>query len=148
MLFIAWGSKWQYKVKENGLRVNKICPECDKRGEFFEVIPTKYFTLFWFPISPTKTQKPLLECPNCHERFYIQHHDYMDAIKNLSELNQKKRDVLYMPYDEHKNDKYTFFHCQNCGQKLRIPIKKELLKITCPSCKNTSLFINGNKTCG
>jgi Zn finger protein HypA/HybF involved in hydrogenase expression len=145
MFFIAWGNKWQYKVKENGLRVNKMCPECDKSGEFFEVIPTKYFTLFWIPIAPTETKKPLLECPHCHERFYIQQHEYMNAIKRLSELSQRKRTVLHMPYNEQKGINYNIFQCQDCGQKLRIPIKKELLKITCPSCKNTFHFQNGEK---
>lgn len=145
-MFIVWGSKWQYKVKENGLRVNKMCPECDRRGDFFEVIPTKYFTLFWIPLSPTETKKPLLECPHCHERFYIQHHDYMNAIKRLSELKQKKTNVLHMPYENHSISNYTIFPCEHCGQKLRTPIKEELLKVTCPSCKNIFHFIDGKIT--
>ena len=70
MIFI-WGSKWKYKVKPNGLRVRKLCPECHTHGQFFEVIPTKYFTAYWIPLLPTDTKKSVLECPNCHEHVYI-----------------------------------------------------------------------------
>ena len=47
--------------------------------------------------------------------------------------------------EKHKNINYNIFQCQDCGQKLRIPIKNKLLKITCPSCKNTFHFQNGEK---
>jgi ribosomal protein L33 len=87
MFFVSWGSKWEYKTKENGLIIDKYCPECNRYGEFFEVIPTKYFTLFWIPIFPTETKKALLECPNCHERFYIQSSDYYSAKKGPSVIN-------------------------------------------------------------
>ena len=42
--------------------------------------------------------------------------------------------------------KYIYFQCESCGQKLRIPIKKEPLKITCPTCKNIFFIENGKKT--
>ena len=142
-MFFVWGSKWQHKIKKNGLRIHKFCPECDSRGEFFEVIPSKYFTLFWIPLSKTRTKKPLLECPHCHERFYIQQHDYMNAIHKLSTVNQNKQ--LHVPQEDHSSGHYTVNQCQNCEQKLRIPIKKKPLKITCPSCKNIFHFQNGKK---
>ncbi|MEA1949301.1 MAG: zinc-ribbon domain-containing protein [Thermodesulfobacteriota bacterium] len=144
-MFIAWGSKWEYKVKKNGLRVEKMCPECDKRGEFFEVIPTKYFTLFWIKTAPTETKKPLLECPNCHERFYIQQSDYLSAISRLSKLNQKKDNVIHLPHSMEKGIDGFIILCENCNQKLRVPQKDKMLKITCPSCKNTLYFKNGKK---
>ena len=144
-MFIAWGSKWQYKVKKNGLRVEKMCPECDKRGAFFEVIPTKYFTLFWVPTASTETKKPLLECPNCHERFYIQQSDYLSAIKQLSKTTQKRDNVIYMPHSKEIDSGGCIVPCENCGQKLRVPQKDKMLKITCPSCKNIFYFKNGEK---
>jgi hypothetical protein len=144
-MFLVWGSKWQYKVKENGLRVNKTCPECDNRCDFIEVIPTKYFTLFWIPLFSTETKKPLLECTHCHERVYIQHQDYMNAIKSLSESDQRKQKELQAQHEDHGNSNCTVFQCQHCRQNLRIPIKKELLKITCPTCKNIFHFQDGMK---
>jgi hypothetical protein len=59
------------------------------RGKFFEVIPTKYFSIFWIPIAPTESIKSLLECPNCHERFYIQQNDYSSIQQNDSLSDDK-----------------------------------------------------------
>jgi uncharacterized protein YbaR (Trm112 family) len=137
MFFIAWGNKWQYKVKQNGLSVNKMCPACDKSGEFFEVIPTKYFALFWIPLAPTETKKSLLECPHCHARLYIQQHDYNNAIKGFS--GQKRSNNI-------DRSNCIIFQCENCTQKLRIPIKNKLLKITCPVCKKIFYFHDGKQT--
>ncbi len=39
----------------------------------------------------------------------------------------------------------SIFQCEHCGQKLRFPIKTELLKITCTSCKNTFHFQKGKR---
>jgi len=136
-MFIVWGSKWKHKIKENGLRVNKICPECNRSGEFFEVIPSKYFTLFWIPLVATETKKPLLECPHCHARLYIQQHDYNNAIKGFYE--QKRSNNI-------DRSNCIIFQCINCAQKLRIPIKNKLLKITCPVCKKIFYFHNGKQT--
>jgi uncharacterized protein YbaR (Trm112 family) len=108
-MFIGWGYKWQYEVKKNGLQVNKFCPACYLGGEFFEVIPTKHFIFCGIRLSCIKTDKPLLECPHCQDRINIK-------------------------YDDHSNSSSSVLSCKRCGQKLRIPIKKHLLKITCPSC--------------
>ncbi|MCK5681822.1 J domain-containing protein [bacterium] len=45
------------------------------------------------------------------------------------------------------NHDYTIFNCQQCNQKLRIPLKKEPLKITCTSCKSRFHFQYGKKIC-
>jgi hypothetical protein len=87
-MFFIWGSKWEYRVEGDGLRVGKLCPECGVRGEFFEVIPTKYFSIFWIPIVPTETKKSLLECPNCHERFHIQVDDFVSAFVDYLSSNR------------------------------------------------------------
>ncbi len=71
MFFIIWGSKWKYERKQGGMMVNKTCPACLREGVFFEVIPKKYFTLYWIPLFSTEQKSSLLECPNCHEKFYI-----------------------------------------------------------------------------
>jgi len=55
-MFISWGSKWKYEKKLNGLKIDKKCPECSSFGEFFEVIPKKYFTLYWIPIPLVKRE--------------------------------------------------------------------------------------------
>ena len=52
------------------------------------------------------------------------------SAEKFSKLNQSEQDI---------------FQCVSCGQKLRFPIKKELLKITCTSCKNTFHFQNGKR---
>jgi len=51
--------------------VNKTCPACRREGVFFEVIPKKYFTLYWVPLFSTEQKPSVLECPGCHEKFYI-----------------------------------------------------------------------------
>jgi hypothetical protein len=71
MFFIIWGSKWKYEKKPGGMVVNKFCPNCKRQEDMFEVIPKKYFTLYWIPLFSTEQKDPLLECPNCHEKFYI-----------------------------------------------------------------------------
>jgi hypothetical protein len=140
--FLNWGSKWKYNVKEGGLRVEKLCPECGGRGKFFEVIPTKYFSIFWIPVAPTESKKPLLECPNCHERFYIQQADYLSAINDLGQSKTKHNKVIHLPQDS--IDAYIV-QCDNCGQKLKVPKNDRMLKVTCPSCKNTFHFQKGEK---
>ena len=134
-LFVIWGNKWRHKTKGNGLRVEKFCPECDRRGEFFEVVPTEYFTLFFIPIFRLDTKKPLLECPNCHTRFYIQPQDYLSGVKTFSKSNNdgeiKKEDCIIV--------------CENCGKKLRVPRRDDRIKGACPSCRSTIYFQNGQK---
>jgi len=39
---------------------------------------------------------------------------------------------------------HIIIRCDSCGQKLRIPTRKEMLKITCPSCKYTFHFQDGS----
>ncbi len=126
MIFV-WGSKWKYKVKPNGLHVEKYCSECHIRGEFFEVVPTKYFTAYWIPLFPTETKESVLECPNCHEHLYIQQSDYLSAMK------KQQTGTLCM------------FICEGCGQKLRVPQKANTIKVTCPSCRDTFNVRNGRK---
>jgi len=143
MFFISWGSKWEYKRKDQGLIVGKLCPECNSYGEFFEVIPTKYFTLFWIPVSPTETKKSLLECPNCHERFYTQTQDYYSA--------KQKPNVIEAPPPIKKRPKpplkeiHFIFECEECSQKLRVPQNKEILRVSCSKCKNSFKVKNGKR---
>ena len=140
-MFIAWGSKWKYKVKKNGLCVNKMCPECDQNGDFFEVIPTKYFTLFWIPLASTETKKALLECPYCHERFYIQSSDYYAANKqaNVIVMPPPIKKKMIPP----KKEISFIFKCEECSQKLRVPQKKETIAVHCPKCNNSFRVKNG-----
>jgi DNA-directed RNA polymerase subunit M/transcription elongation factor TFIIS len=140
--FFSWGSKWKYNVKEGGLRVAKLCPECGVRGTFFEVIPTKYFSIFWVPVAPTESKKPLLECPNCHERFYIQEADYSSAIKDSAKSEKKYNKVIHLPQD---SIDVSIVPCDNCGQKLKVPKNDRMLRVKCPSCKNTFHFQKGEK---
>ena len=70
-MFLIWGSRWQYEIKSGGLRVQKKCPECDRTGEFIEVKPTKYFTLYFIPLIETESKRTVLECPHCKSHFYI-----------------------------------------------------------------------------
>jgi tetratricopeptide (TPR) repeat protein len=125
-----------------GLRVEKSCPECGTRGIFFEVIPTKYFSIFWIPVKPMETKKPLLECQNCHERFYIQQSDYLSAIKDLPKSKTKENKVIHLPQDPID---FCIVPCDNCGQKLKVPKNDKMLGVTCPSCKNTFNFQKGEK---
>jgi Zn finger protein HypA/HybF involved in hydrogenase expression len=136
--FFAWGNRWNYKVKEEGLRVEKFCPECDSRGKFFEVIPTKYFTLFGIPIKATEKKKSLLECPNCHERFYIQQSDYLSAINDSAKTKE------HAIHQEESTD-FCILRCDNCDQKLRVPRTNKMLRITCPACKGSFNLQKGHK---
>jgi hypothetical protein len=142
VFFLNWGSQWKYNPKEGGLRVEKLCPECGMRGKFFEVIPTKYFSIFWIPVAPTESKKSLLECPNYHERFYIQQSDYLSAIKDVAKSKPKYNKIIDLPQD---SIEICIVPCDNCGQKLKIPKNDWRLKVTCSSCKNTFHFQKGEK---
>ncbi len=126
-MFFIWGSKWKYTPKQQGVRVNKRCPECHTSGEFFEVVPTKYFTVYWIPLFPTEKKEPVLECPNCREHIYLHSSDYWSAAKEPP------------PETSH------IFMCESCGQKLRIPLRETLLKVTCPSCRETCYVRDGKR---
>jgi len=69
--FVAWGSKWKHRRVENGRSFRKLCPACRVHGDFHEVIPTRYFTLFWLPLFETGRKQPILECSRCEEHFYM-----------------------------------------------------------------------------
>ena len=144
-MFIIWGSTWRYKPKADGLRVKKMCPECEKTRDLFEVIPTKYFTVFWIPIAPTQTKKPLLECSNCHERFYIQGSDYLTAITDLSASQVETSRATPLPESQEVSTPISIAVCDRCGQKLRIPKNSNVFRVKCPSCRNTFDFQNGRK---
>jgi hypothetical protein len=143
--FFSWGNKWQYKVKGDGLKVGKCCPECDKQGIFFEVIPTKYFSIFGIPVTPTETKKPLLECPNCHEKFYIQQSDYLLAIKDLAQTKGNSEKVISLANEQGGSRDICIVPCDECGQKLKVPKNDKMLRITCPLCKYTFNFQKGEK---
>ena len=64
--------------------------------------------------------------------------------ERLSGLNQSEQDVLHRPHKDLSSNSYIF-QCEHCGQNLRFPIKKELLKVKCTSCKNTFYFQNGER---
>ena len=70
-MFIIFGTKWKYKKKPGGLKVAKVCPNCGRDGEFFESVPKQYISLYFIPLIPISQKNPVLECPNCHERFYM-----------------------------------------------------------------------------
>lgn len=146
MFFISWGSKWEYKRKEDGLAVSKLCPNCHRYGDFFEVVPTKYFTLFWMPIAPTETKNSLLECSECQERFYIQQSDYAAAP-----ASRKKTNVIEMPSPEIKKPNSPtkeinfIFECENCEKKLRVPKSDSVYIVSCPNCKNSFKVKSGRR---
>jgi len=62
----------------------------------------------------------------------------MRAFDILKKLPPKQLNI-------HGVSQYIIFQCESCGQKLRVPVKTEPLKITCPSCKNIFFFENGKK---
>jgi ribosomal protein L33 len=127
-MFIMWGNKWKNKPKENGLRVKRMCPECDREGMFAEVIPTNYFTIYTIPLFETDSKKPRLECPNCHSLFYIKPSDYDAAIK------QKK---------QKPEQKYTIIICDFCKKQLRVPLLDKKIKVTCRNCTDEFYVKNG-----
>jgi hypothetical protein len=113
-----------------------------RERNFFEVIPTKYFSIFWIPVAPTESKNPLLECPNCHERFYIQQADYLSAIKDVWKSKPKYSEAIQLPQD---SIDFCIVPCDICGQKLKVPKNDKLLRVTCLSCKNTFNFQEGEK---
>lgn len=142
MFFISWGSKWKYERREGGLIVDKLCPSCHKYGEFSEVVPIKYFTLFWVPIFQTEKKQAVLECPNCQARFYIQANDYNGGKKN-------RAGIIEMPPSSEKTPKAPvretncIFECEQCLQKLRVPKKQTTIIVRCPKCSNRFIVKNG-----
>lgn len=68
------------------------------------------------------------------------------AKKKQKKMVEKTQSVAHIPQDNYGNVNYCISLCEYCRQKLRIPIKKELLKITCPACRNIFYFHNGKQT--
>lgn len=82
-MFLILGSKWKYEIKANGLKLNMRCPSCNEFATFKEVVPSEYFAVFGMPIYCTKTEKSVLECPSCKNRYHIQTEHYYEATKQL-----------------------------------------------------------------
>jgi len=62
--------------------------------------------------------------------------------KNNNELMKNGKSDSHIRSNE-SGSSHIIIQCKNCGQKLRLPVRKDLLKVTCPSCKNIS-----NDLCG
>ncbi len=75
-MFVIFGTSWKYKKKPGGMRIVKVCPNCRRDGEFYEVVPKQYISLYFIPLIPISEKNSLLECPNCHKKFYIQSDDH------------------------------------------------------------------------
>ena len=74
-----------------------------------------------------------------------QQNDNTNETQRSSELKEDNKSDLHIRSDDCGNN-HMIIQCESCSQKLRIPIKKEPLKITCPSCKNIFSFHNADKT--
>lgn len=108
------------KYPETGFFTSKSCPSCHQYVEMHEVIPTKYFSIFWFPIFPIGRKAPILECPICHERFYSSASDKMCRRANAF---TGQTSIMENP---------GIIACKSCGQKLRLP---KAGSYRCPKCK-------------
>jgi phage FluMu protein Com len=142
MFFIAWGSKWEYKVVENGLLINKKCPACQNINRFKEVVPVKRFTLFWAPLFELERKAPLLECENCDEHFYITESDrnYNNAGMIAGIKNPFHRDDN--PNIEITDNAYIFV-CKKCSQKLQVPKNDGPIHVICPKCEMEFTYKDG-----
>ena len=146
-MFLIWGSTWQYEIKSGGLRVQKKCPECDRTGEFIEVKPTKYFTLYFIPLIETESKRTVLECPYCKSHFYIHKKDYLAAKQEwqqYSQTGQKSQQAAdNKPREDlNRNIPRKIITC-HCGKNLRVPLMEKLIKITCPGCHDTLHVASG-----
>jgi hypothetical protein len=135
-MFLMWGNKWKYKPMEHGLRMTKLCPECQRNRSFVEVIPAQYFTLYTIPIFEMKTKRSVLECSVCHTHIYIDPRERAGSSSGSREQTK---------YKEEKTEKQTEnkaqqlnhkeLPCPLCETRLRVPVIDKLIKVTCPNCK-------------
>ena len=132
-LYASRGVTYERKIDDLQILIKEGKPKLDPKknryyfvGEYEDrlVIPYKYplalgITLFFIGIAVVTFGKK------------------RNSTEKFSELNQ----------GAHKDfsNMNSIFQCEHCGQKLRFPIKNELLKITCTSCKNTFHFQNGKR---
>jgi hypothetical protein len=132
-LYASRGVTYERKIDDLQILIKEGKPKLDPKknryyfvGEYEDrlVIPYKYLlalgiTLFFIGIAVATFSKK------------------RNSTEKFSELNQ----------GAHKDfsNMNSIFQCEHCGQKLRFPIKNELLKITCTSCKNTFHFQKGKR---
>ena len=128
---VLFGTKWMYKKIEDGLVLEKKCSNCGEICDFFEVVPTNYFTLFWIPIFSIKKESSLLECSNCSSKFYMK-----DEYKEENFNDEKEQLDMYL-------GKGFLYKCIKCNNIFRIPFKKKEAILVCENCKDVFKMKNG-----
>lgn len=69
-MLVIFGTQWKYKRKSGGKTKLQMCPGCKRDSEFYEVVPTRYITLYFIPLIPVGSQQgSYYECPFCHKVF-------------------------------------------------------------------------------
>jgi phage FluMu protein Com len=126
--FVVWGSKWRYNRDAGGRSFRKQCPACRMISDMHEVVPTKYFTLFWLPLFETDRKQSVLECSRCEEHFYLtddEHHTPREQTGSYSSSSTGRG----VPDDVH------VLICDRCMQSLRVPQLSKTIEVTCPKCQ-------------
>jgi len=57
----------------------------------------------------------------------------------IDEIEEKQK-------KEKTNNDHVIFQCHSCNQKMRVPIRNNLIEVSCPKCKNIFYFHNGKET--
>jgi hypothetical protein len=84
-MFIIFG--WRTIIKNIGAVYKKMCDRCHNEKFWILTKSTRWFTLFFIPIIPTRTRY-FLACPIC-KHGYVLTGEQLKVAKPLAEINQQ-----------------------------------------------------------
>ncbi len=126
IILFGWGHISKKKKSEKPI---KICEHCHLNYLYLTRV-TRWFTLFFIPIIPYKSNHYLL-CPNCEFGYEIDEENVEGLIQQLESGSDQK-----------SNKKYVIWNCEYCQKEFTSKKEAEKHERRCKQNRRESWFRN------